>query len=62
MTGPRIVSVITTFLDAERFLAETVESVLAQDFDAWEYILVDDGSSDGAAGACGSDGSMTRGR
>jgi glycosyltransferase involved in cell wall biosynthesis len=46
MSGRRIVSVITTFLNAERFLAEAVESVLAQDFDAWEYILVDDGSSD----------------
>jgi glycosyltransferase involved in cell wall biosynthesis len=49
MSGRPIVSVITTFLDAERFLAETVESVVAQDFDAWEYILVDDGSSDGSS-------------
>jgi glycosyltransferase involved in cell wall biosynthesis len=49
MSARRIVSIITTFLNAERFLAEAVESVLAQDFDAWEYILVDDGSSDGSS-------------
>jgi glycosyltransferase involved in cell wall biosynthesis len=45
--GPDV-SVITIFLDAERFLAEAVESVLAQTYDAWELILVDDGSRDGS--------------
>ena len=42
---PRV-SVITIFLDAEEFLAEAVESVLAQTLDDWELILVDDGSAD----------------
>jgi glycosyltransferase involved in cell wall biosynthesis len=42
---PRV-SVITAFLNAEKFLAETIESVLAQTFDDWEYLLVDDGSTD----------------
>lgn len=38
------VSVITPFLNTEAFLAETIESVIAQTFDNWEYLLVDDGS------------------
>ena len=42
---PRV-SVVTIFLDAARFLEEAIESVLAQTFDDWELILVDDGSSD----------------
>jgi glycosyltransferase involved in cell wall biosynthesis len=41
-----IVTAITIFLDEEPFLAEAVESVLAQSFKDWELILVDDGSTD----------------
>ncbi len=44
-TGPAVTA-ITIFLDEERFLAEAVESALAQDFADWELILVDDGSRD----------------
>jgi glycosyltransferase involved in cell wall biosynthesis len=40
------VSVIISFLNAERFLGETIESVLSQTFKSWELLLVDDGSSD----------------
>jgi glycosyltransferase involved in cell wall biosynthesis len=40
------VSVVMPFLDAERFIAESIESVLAQTYDAWELLLVDDGSCD----------------
>jgi glycosyltransferase involved in cell wall biosynthesis len=43
--NPRV-SVVTIFLNAERFLTEAIESVLAQTFDDWEYLLVDDGSTD----------------
>jgi peptidoglycan/xylan/chitin deacetylase (PgdA/CDA1 family) len=43
---PPLVSVITIFLNAERFIAEAVQSVLAQTYRNWELILVDDGSSD----------------
>jgi glycosyltransferase involved in cell wall biosynthesis len=39
-------SVITIFLNAERFLGEAIESVLAQTCHNWELLLVDDGSSD----------------
>jgi glycosyltransferase involved in cell wall biosynthesis len=40
------VSVIVSFLDAQAFLREAVESVFTQTFADWELLLVDDGSSD----------------
>jgi hypothetical protein len=45
--APRV-SVVTAFLNEDRFLAETIESVFGQTFDDWELILVDDGSTDGS--------------
>jgi glycosyltransferase involved in cell wall biosynthesis len=42
------VSVITIFLDAERFFEEALASVFAQELDDWELLLVDDGSTDGS--------------
>ena len=41
-----LVSVIMIFLNAEEFMREAVESVLAQTYPNWELILVNDGSSD----------------
>jgi glycosyltransferase involved in cell wall biosynthesis len=46
-----LVSVITIFRDAERFLDEAVESMFAQTYPNWELLLVDDGSTDGSTGA-----------
>lgn len=46
---PPLVSVVAIFLDAERFLEEAIESVLAQSYARWELLLVDDGSSDGSS-------------
>jgi glycosyltransferase involved in cell wall biosynthesis len=43
------VSVITIFHNAERFLAEAIDSVTAQSYGDWEMVLVDDGSTDGSA-------------
>ncbi len=43
-----LVSVTIPFYNAERFLAETIETVLAQTYSAWELLLVDDGSNDGS--------------
>ena len=39
---------ITAFLDGEAFLAEAIESVIAQTFNNWELLLVDDGSGPSA--------------
>ncbi|MDP2620681.1 MAG: glycosyltransferase [Hyphomicrobiales bacterium] len=48
------VSVVITFFNSERFLAEAIDSVLAQDFRDFELILVDDGSTDRSSEiACG---------
>jgi glycosyltransferase involved in cell wall biosynthesis len=43
-----LVTCIVIFWNAERFLAEAIESVRAQTYDAWELVLVDDGSDDGS--------------
>jgi glycosyltransferase involved in cell wall biosynthesis len=42
-----LVSVLTPTFNGERFVAETIESVLAQTHQAIEHILVDDASTDG---------------
>ena len=44
-----MVSVVTIFLNAERFLDEAVASVFAQTLTDWELLLVDDGSTDGSS-------------
>ena len=41
-----LVTVVTIFLNGEKYLSEAVESVLAQRYTNWELMLVDDGSSD----------------
>lgn len=48
MVQNRCVSVIVIFLNEQRFLAEAIDSVLAQDFQEFELFLVDDGSTDGS--------------
>lgn len=44
-----LVSVIIIFLNASEFLQEAIESVLAQTYDDWELLLIDDGSLDGSS-------------
>jgi glycosyltransferase involved in cell wall biosynthesis len=46
MTEQKKVSVVMIFLDAEKFIGDAIESVLAQTYDTWELLLVDDGSTD----------------
>lgn len=47
-SGSPRVSVIMPFLNAEQFIEEAIQSVLAQTFTDWELLLIDDGSSDGS--------------
>ena len=46
---PRV-SIVTPCFNAARFIGETIESVVRQTLEDWEYIIVDDGSTD--AGRC----------
>jgi len=48
MSDEQLVSIIVPFFNAERFLGEAIESVLAQTYGHWELLLVDDGSEDGS--------------
>ena len=49
MTAAPVVSVITNFLNEERFITEAVESVISQTYESWELLLVDDGSDDASS-------------
>lgn len=46
LSGVPRVGVVIIVLDGERFLAEAIESVLAQTIEDWELVVVDDGSRD----------------
>ena len=48
MSNP-LVSVIVPVWNGERFLAEALDSILAQEYEPLEVIVVDDGSTDGSA-------------
>lgn len=50
MSDRPLVSIITIFLNAEKFIEEATASVLAQTYERWELLLVDDGSFDGSTG------------
>jgi glycosyltransferase involved in cell wall biosynthesis len=41
-----LVSAVIIFLNAEKFIEEAIESVVAQTYAHWELLLVDDGSTD----------------
>jgi glycosyltransferase involved in cell wall biosynthesis len=47
-TNP-LVSVVTPFHNTREFLAECIESVLRQTYENWEYVLVDNCSTDGSS-------------
>ena len=41
-----LVSVITPMYNGERFVEQTIKSVLSQTYTFWEMIIIDDGSKD----------------
>ena len=46
--GQPVVTVTIPILNAEKFLAEAIECVIAQTYPSWELLLVEDGSTDGS--------------
>ena len=47
-----LVSVIVPVHDVERYLPQRVDSILAQDYDDLDVVLLDDGSTDGCPALC----------
>jgi glycosyltransferase involved in cell wall biosynthesis len=48
-SGQPLVTVLTPVFNGERYLETCVESVLAQTYDNWEYIIADNHSTDGTS-------------
>ena len=59
--NPPLVSCIVPVFNGERYLAEAVDSILAQTYRPLELIVVDDGSTDGTPGIVRAYGTRVRG-
>lgn len=49
MKNDKLVSIITPLYNSERFIGQTIESVMAQTYPYWEMLIVNDGSRDESA-------------
>ena len=47
-----MISIITPVYNVEQYLRQCIESIIMQDFQDWELILVDDGSTDKSGVIC----------
>lgn len=52
MENSRFVSVVIPVYNVEKYLRRCIDSILKQDYDAFEVILVDDGSQDNSGSIC----------
>lgn len=43
-----LISIVTPVYNTEKYLAECIESVLAQTYENWEYLIIDNCSTDGS--------------
>lgn len=52
MESSPLISIITPVYNVEQYLQQCIESIILQDFQDWELILVDDGSTDKSGAIC----------
>ena len=48
----KLCSIIMPVYNAEKYLAQAIDSVIAQSYSHWELLLINDGSVDGSLGIC----------
>ena len=41
-----LISIVTPMYNGEKYIVQTIESVIGQTYNDWEMIIVDDGSKD----------------
>jgi len=49
LTRNDVISVVMSVYNGYKYLSETIESILDQSFTGFEFIIIDDGSTDGSS-------------